>query len=278
MSWHWIDPLRDSRWNDLVERHPLACVFHTRGWLEALKRTYRYEPVVMTTSATGSALADGIVFCRIESWLTGRRLVSLPFSDHCDPLVSSVAAQEDAMQALREEQNRGRWKDVELRPSASMQSSGQFTSVDRYYLHRLNLAVDDDTLWASFHKNHVARKIRRSEREGLVYEEGRSNVLLSAFYGLLLQTRRRHGLPPQPLGWFRAVLDCLNEQAKIRVAFKDRTPVAAIMTLHHGKFDDVQIRRLGRGVPSPGWHALSVLEDHSRSTVLGVCVSGFRAL
>ena len=35
-----IDPLADARWDELVERHPRASVFHTRGWLEALKRTY----------------------------------------------------------------------------------------------------------------------------------------------------------------------------------------------------------------------------------------------
>src|SRR5260370_39896401 len=31
-------------------------------------------------------LESGIVLCRVESWLTGCRLVSLPFSDHCQPI------------------------------------------------------------------------------------------------------------------------------------------------------------------------------------------------
>ncbi len=109
--------------------------------------------------------------------------------------------------------------------------TGHFASVDRYYLHRLNLALDEETLWGDF-TNHVARKIRRGEREACV-QEGRSNTLLKMFYELLLQTRRRHGLPPTH-DWFRAVLDRMDEQAKIRVAFKDRAPVAAIMTLRHG--------------------------------------------
>ena len=41
-------------------------------------------------AADDGELANGIVFCRVESRLTGRRLVSLPFSDHCDPLVDSI--------------------------------------------------------------------------------------------------------------------------------------------------------------------------------------------
>src|SRR2546430_5296635 len=82
-----LDPLEDPRWAEFVQRHPRASVFHTPGWLEALRRTYGYEPVVYTTSLPRAELTNGLVFCRVRSWLTGRRLVSLPFSDHCEPLV-----------------------------------------------------------------------------------------------------------------------------------------------------------------------------------------------
>jgi hypothetical protein len=48
---HHLDPTNDSRWAEFVERHPRASVFHTVGWLEALRRTYGYEPVAYTTSS-----------------------------------------------------------------------------------------------------------------------------------------------------------------------------------------------------------------------------------
>jgi hypothetical protein len=77
-----IDPLNDIRWTRFVETHPRASLFHSVPWLQALQRTYRYEPLVYTRCPQGQDLTDGIAFCRVESWLTGRRLVSLPFSDH----------------------------------------------------------------------------------------------------------------------------------------------------------------------------------------------------
>ena len=40
-------------------------------------------------TSDGAELQSAIVFCRIRSGFTGARLVSLPFSDHCDPLVAS---------------------------------------------------------------------------------------------------------------------------------------------------------------------------------------------
>ncbi len=85
-----IDPLHDARWPEFVCRHPNASVFHTRGWLRALQTTYGYEPVVFTTSAPDEGLTNALLFCVVRSWLTGSRLVSLPFSDHCEPLVEDA--------------------------------------------------------------------------------------------------------------------------------------------------------------------------------------------
>ena len=65
MSIHVINPLSDGRWDDLVPRHPRASVFHRRGWLEALNRTYGYTPLVFTSAPEGQPLKDGVVFCQV---------------------------------------------------------------------------------------------------------------------------------------------------------------------------------------------------------------------
>jgi lipid II:glycine glycyltransferase (peptidoglycan interpeptide bridge formation enzyme) len=67
----------------------------------------------------------------------------------------------------------------------------------------------------------------------LTYEAGLSPALFDAFWALLLITRRRHGLPPQPDSWFRNLIDCFGGQLQIRVARKDKRPVAAILTVRH---------------------------------------------
>ena len=74
---------------EFISRHESASVFHSPPWLEAVRRTYGYTPVVYTTSPPSSPLSNGIVLCQIDSWLTGRRMVSVPFSDHCEPLLDS---------------------------------------------------------------------------------------------------------------------------------------------------------------------------------------------
>jgi Acetyltransferase (GNAT) domain len=263
---YWLDPLRDSRWSRLLERHPLATVFHTTEWLEALRRTYGYQPVVLTTTPADCELRNGWAFCDVKSWLTGRRLVSLPFSDHCDPLLENEADLPALRNSLAQQFLSGKWKSIQARPRNILLNAGigapDFVESHTYFLHTIDLRRNLDEIYGRFHKNSIERKIRRAEHEHLTYDEGRSEELIQRFYGLLLLTRRRHRIPPQPLEWFRNLVNCMDEKAKVRVCFKDGRAVAAILTLKHKdsmvyKYgcSDARCHNLG-GMPFLFWKAI----------------------
>ena len=231
-----IDPLSDPRWAALVESHPQASVFHSTQWLRALQMAYNYEPVAVTTSSPATPLSNALVFCRIRSALTGRRLVSLPFSDHCEPLVSHPDEFDELLLHTKVNLGRGKWKYMEVRPVSHYPGSRTGLGVSlAYQFHRLDLQSNAMELFATFHKDCVQRKIRRAERDKLKYEEGYSEALLTKFYRLMVMTRRRHCLPPQPLAWFRALIASFGNGLKIRIALKDEHPVAGILTLAHNR-------------------------------------------
>ena len=239
MTVHQFNPLQDSRWKDFVSVHPHASVFHSQGWLEALYRSYGYEPVVLTTTGPDNPLQNGLVMCKVTSWLTGPRLVSLPFSDHCQPLVDEPADLAEILRLLEGDVRAGNWKYLELRPLLSLEPSAlsqtNIGSGDGYCFHTLDLRPSLDLVYAKFHRSCVQRKLHRAEREHLTIEEGRSERLLKQFFQLLITTRRRHGVPPQPLSWFRNLAACFGDDAVIRVASKDGMPIASIFLLTHGK-------------------------------------------
>lgn len=226
-----IDPLRDPRWKALVESRSHASIFHLPEWLRALKSCYRYEPRILSTTPPGKPLTNGLVFCEIRSPLTGRRIVCVPFSDHCEPLVNNWEELHELVENLTERVDRGQWKYLEIRPVDLGLDAAAFAISNRYFLHRLDLRNSEETLFRSFHKDSVQRKIRRAERESLRYEEGTSDVLLQHFYKLLIMTRRRQGVPPQPLRWFRSLISCMGPNLKIRVALKGEVPIASILTI-----------------------------------------------
>ena len=227
-----VDPLHDPRWKAFVDWHPDASVFHRVEWLQALKSCYGYQPVALTLSPPESSIENALLYCEVRSRLTGKRLVSIPFSDHCEPLISSREELQLFLAHLARKVDHDGWRYFELRPILqSFNDKQNFGISQSYYCHRLDLRLSEQELFRKFHKDSVQRKIRRAEREGLRSEEGTSETLLRHFYSLMIMTRRGQGLPPQPLNWFRSVIRSMGTNAQISVAFKGETPVASILTL-----------------------------------------------
>ncbi|HZU22090.1 MAG TPA: GNAT family N-acetyltransferase [Terriglobales bacterium] len=269
-----LDPLTDPRWLRFLQSHPDASIFHTPEWLEALRRTYRYTPVVFTTCAPGAALTNGIAFARVESWITGRRLVSVPFADHCQPLANSQDELRELVGATCAALPHEACDFVELRPlpgssrlflprNRDAEMRGTFRSSARFHLHTLDLSLPLEQLFQHTHKSSFQRKVRRAEREQLTIARGLSPELLRKFYVLLVRTRRRHGVPPQPLAWFHNLAALFRDAMTISVAEKGGQPVAGIVTLRHKSTvvykyggSDERYHALG-GVAGLFWSAIS---------------------
>ena len=229
-----IQPLEDERWDEFVSHSANSSVFHTRAWLEALRKTYKYDIVAFTTAPAGHRLEDCLVFSRVASWLTGTRLVSLPFSDHCAPLCEDPKSLQPLFTAAEHQVVGCKLNYLELRTNSALPLFSSLPRSDQFYcFHQLDLTRELDVLFQGFHKSCAQRKIRRAERERLTYEEGRSDAFIETFYRLFLMTRRRHQAPPQPKEWFQNLANSFGDRFRIHVASADSRPAAAIVTLRH---------------------------------------------
>ncbi len=238
---HVVDPLSDPRWDKIVASHPRASLFHSSGWLRSLALTYGYRPVAYTTSEPGGPLRNAAIFCEVDSWLTGRRLVSLPFSDHCEWLVDNVENKDKdnnderaIFGALERAVATDGWRYVELRPLHAIGTRMWLSrSTVRYTFHALDLGPGLETIFSNFHKSSIQRKIRRAEREKLEYREGTSDDLLNDFYRLFRMTRARHRVPPPPRRWFENLIRECGDGLKIRAAYVSGRAVAAMITVRY---------------------------------------------
>ena len=254
MDLHELDPLVDHRWTDLVQRSKCATIFHSAEWLAALCHTYGYQAVAFTDARPGEPLRNAWVFCRINSWITGRRLVSLPFSDHCDPLLETTDSMAAMLTALKLQV--GPHADyIEVRPRASVCLDG-FDAVAGFHTHSIDLTRSLEEIYAGFHHNHVQRTIRKAERLGVRIEIGRTVGLLEEFYSLHAMTRRRHGVPVQPLRWFRNLVKYFGDALTVYLSRHDGVAASAILTVRHGttlvfKYggSNVALNRFGGSAP-----------------------------
>ena len=114
-----LDPLLDPRWDQLVASHPSASVFHTTRLAQGFSQDLRLSAYgADKLREPAQPLSDGVVFCEVRSSFTGARLISLPFSDHAQPLMNESGDPLELQQWMEAEYIRGQWKYIELRPIA----------------------------------------------------------------------------------------------------------------------------------------------------------------
>ena len=196
-----IDPIADPEWLAFVENSPSAEIFHHPRWLELLRSQYGYEFQACCV-ANGHGIEAGLPIARIKSRLTGRRLVSIPFSDVCSPACAPGAGPDalvDLSQALAEEARRA---GLELTVHASLPDAPDAFVQHRFFRHLLSLDADPAEVEGRIAKSQLGA-VKKARKEGLRGERRTDRAALDAFYALHLKTRRRLGVPTQPKRFIR---------------------------------------------------------------------------
>jgi CelD/BcsL family acetyltransferase involved in cellulose biosynthesis len=192
-----IDPLTDPRYEELRGSAVDGTIFHHPAWLRLLRDQYRYGISAWCLAGDEERLVAALPVALVRSRLTGTRLVALPFSDSCAPLIDPPAAPTvaaDFAAAVSRARDAAKL-DLEVRGELAG-AGGQV--VETHVEHRLALEPDVDAVRARFSKSQVKRGIAKARREGVVIERGVDTAALRRFYDLHLQTRRLQGVPTQP--------------------------------------------------------------------------------
>lgn len=228
-----IDPIGDPAWLDLIGRSEDTEVFHDPRWLDLLRAQYGYE-VLACCVGNGGGLEAGIPFARVESRLTGRRLVSLPFSDVCPPVIAADA-RPDALHALGEALAGQRQRSgLELTVHGPLPDAPGGHVQRRFFRHLLPLARDPSEVERRYSKSQVKRGIKRARRENLQSERRTDRDALDAFYALHMRTRRRLGVPTQPKRFIRRFEPLFAAGLGfVQLVLDHGRPVAAAVFLTH---------------------------------------------
>jgi hypothetical protein len=227
-----VNPLEDSRWDDGLAGGPHPSFFHSSAWARVLHDAYGYTPVYFVVRDAGR-LQSLLPIMEVDSWLTGRRGVSLPFTDDCDPFCTDrTAFQRLFEEAMRHAEAR-EWKYLECRGGKALLDGAMASTC--YYGHQLSLVNDEEVLFANV-DGAVRRAIRKSHKGGLTVEMSQDLDAVRAFYRLQCKTRKKHGLPPQPFQFFQNIHRHIlsPDRGFVVLARKERTTVAGAVFFHLG--------------------------------------------
>jgi hypothetical protein len=203
-----IDPLADDTWDALVTACEDHTIFHRSAWARVLAESYGHQPHYLEISCSGNPVAL-IPLMEVTSWITGRRGVSLPFSDFAGPLWMEPQQSRQVYRAITELAAKQKWKHFEIRGDRS--GSNEFPHFRTYHSHCLDLTPGIETITRNLDAS-VRRAIRKAETSGVQTNVGNSPEAIHRFYQLHSRTRRRHGLPPQPASFFNSIARNLLEK------------------------------------------------------------------
>lgn len=223
-----LDPVGDSRWREFLDRAAAPTIFHHPAWIALLQEQYGYDAQACCLLDASGTVAGGLPWARVESRLTGRRLVALPFSDACAPLADD--AETEALAAAVESTRASTGLGLEVR--ARFEALPGATAPHRFWLHTLALSADATSVERQA-RSGIRRGAAKARRSGLVAVRRTDAAALDAFYRLHLQTRRYQGVPTQSKR-FIAALQRLFEDGLgfVMLVEEDRRPLAAAVFLH----------------------------------------------
>ncbi len=169
----------------------------------------------------------------VNSWLTGRRGIALPFTDECAPLCPNAATYDRLLRALSAHSNHKRWRYWELRGGRSFLPAA-VASIS-FWGHALTLDPKQAALFDHL-ESSTRRAIRKAKQSSLTIEISGSAEAVRAFFQLLTLTRSRHGLPPQPFIFFQNIQRHILARDKgiIVLARLNGHPVAGAMFFQFG--------------------------------------------
>ena len=119
MSIQILDPRTCSSWDEMILRTPGGSLFHSSAWAHVLSESYGYTPLYFAFPEN-DRFKVLIPMMEVDSLLTGRRGVSLPFTDYCDPLLDGALSFQELFSQMVEYGKKRKWKYIELRGGSDL--------------------------------------------------------------------------------------------------------------------------------------------------------------
>ncbi len=196
-----INPLDYDQWDKLIIESNQYSFFHSYEWIKVLRESYGYKPnfFILKNNRGRPAL---LPLMEVNSRYTGRRGVSLPFSDYCDPIIREEIAARRLWEHAIDFGKKSNWKYLDLH-GGDIIFQGKNPSRE-FYGHLLTLNAEPNKILKQF-RDSTRRSIKKAVKSGVEIQRSNSLQSMLDFYRLHCLTRKRHELPAQPIQFFKKI-------------------------------------------------------------------------
>lgn len=206
-------------WDLFVKNHPNGWITHLSGWKKVLDKSFYHMKGHYLVIREGSFIRSALPVYEVNRWLTGKRLVSIPFATLCHPLVSDENDMITLLQAALELGKEIGAAYVEIRTMSEKGEiqDGRFSTSKRFKHHYLLLDAEPEILKKRFDRTCVRQRISRATSRGVSIERVVDESGLAAFFRIHMITRKRLGLPPHPCRFIRSLWNVFSPSGQLAV-------------------------------------------------------------
>lgn len=272
-----IDPQKDERWDQFVERHPHGWLFHLSGWKLLLERCFSHIKgfYIVKVNSSNNEICAGLPIFKVNSLLTGKRLVSIPFGTLCDPLYyHETDLQEITDSAIQlGKQHKPAFIEIRNFRTKSLARDPRFQATLIFKNHYLDLTDDIESIKKRFHRSCVRQRIDRALKSNLTLKFGKTEQDLRRFYHLYLITRKRNQVPSMPYHFVKNIWEIFQPSGKISLllAEHENAAVAALLMFKYKNRVSVEFAGSDDGYKniSPNhflfWNAINISKEEGYS-------------
>lgn len=230
--------LTDSRVSRFIEHQVDGSFYYNPAWLNLITSLYDYSLKLLTTADSTGRITGFLPLCLMQSPLTGRRLVSLPFSDLCPLLAEDESSASELIDKAIQLAQREKVRYLELRTGTNevLARRTDLVEANLYVRWLMSLTPDPDVIWSHLRKP-VQHQVKKSQKLGVRFRIAQNRADVAQYYRLHLQTRcKKHGMPAQPQRYFLELWDSFsgNGGMHLLLAEYQETIIAGMILLTSG--------------------------------------------
>ena len=230
-----IDPVQDQRWNRFVNLHKNGRIYHSGNWKSVVEESFNHIQGFYFVLLKENMIHAALPIFFVQSWIAGKKFVSIPFATLCDPLISNIDEMYLLFDGVLQFSKRFKIKQIEIRTvnTSPILKQMEILSESRYIHHYLPLQGKLETIYKNFHRSCIRQRISRAEKSDIIINKENTEKEFLTFYNLYIMTRKRLGLPPQPFLFIHNLWKKFSPhgQAKIVLAEKGQKSIAALLLL-----------------------------------------------
>ncbi len=191
-----IKDIGPDKWDAFVRSHPDGSLYHLSSWHRTIEESYGYQTLYYVVTGGNGEIRAAVPAVNLKNLFLGRRTVSYPFSDYCDPLVTSRDEFPEILESISASRGNAEFRTRNFRgPVEGLRADSSFSN------YSINLEDDPETLYSRLHKSCVQRRIRKSEKEGVEIRKGTRLRISGCSISSTWKQGGDRGCPLSPIGF-----------------------------------------------------------------------------